>query len=158
MKKRTHIWLAAAAAVIAVLAGTMIMKNNGGEKRIYCDAGIKRNIRFIIATVTGHSFDCYIIVILIITQDIEIIHGVGAEIQLVSGLVRDKLMIDIYSVNNHIGSIRIFVHKLWFETLFGHFVDTFRIIHGVQLVALVLQHIKGIGQGLGDSHRIGTGV
>ena len=33
MKKRTHIWLAAAAAVIAVLAGTMIMKNNGGEKK-----------------------------------------------------------------------------------------------------------------------------
>lgn len=34
MKKRTHIWLAAAAAVIAViLAGTMIMKNNSGEKK-----------------------------------------------------------------------------------------------------------------------------
>lgn len=33
MKKRTHIWLAAAAAVIAVLAGTMIMENGGGEKK-----------------------------------------------------------------------------------------------------------------------------
>ena len=33
MKKRTHIWLAAAAAVLAVLAGPMIMKNYGGEKK-----------------------------------------------------------------------------------------------------------------------------
>ena len=74
------------------------LDRNDYRAGIYCDAGIKRNSRFIIATVTGHSFDCYIIVILIITQDIEIIHSVGAEIQLVSGLVRDKLMIDIYSV------------------------------------------------------------